>query len=398
MRCKKKILICAYKNESRKKALSILTTMIKSNYEWGILFHPDGIWVINDDIEVGKDDFRTDKIVLEFDFEKMRDAKYFKYLSYQNLIEEENLYYFRDIIIYKNQNDKINEKSWSAYHTAIKRFFDAYISDSGRYDLNQYNDIDTNFFLRYIKESRTIRSIKTAKNQFFYVKDFIVSKNQYSTFNETGKEIENKLAEVLNGSSKNLDVMDKKKLYKLIEGKKKGKYAIRNRTLLLMLISFGMTRRQVCLLEWDKNISDELDGLYYKEDKIRAKRFFKFPELLRESIRELRDNVPVDAKYVFGNYIDGCQSPMQEQNVSGILEGFCKVKENDEFYKLLTTGNIRRWLFRYLMEQGYPLQDVMALMNISISSLNNYTNDVELREYTTLKTMQKHPMDDFFDV
>lgn len=394
-----KILICSCKYELRTRALNILTTLIKSKFEWGILFHSEGIWVINDNIEVGNDDFRSNKIVLEIDFDKMRDAKYFKYLSYQSLVEEKNLYYFRDIIIYKNQNYNINKKSWSAYHTAIKRFFDAYISESGRYDLNQYNDIDTNFFLRYIKKNETIRSIKTAKNQFFYVKDFIVSKNPNSTFNETGKEIENKLVKVLSGSSKNLEVMDKKKLYKLLDDRKKGKYVIRNKTLLLMLISFGMTRRQICTLRWDENISDKLDGLYYcKENKRKGKQMFKFPKLLENSIRELRESVPHNAEYVFGNNADDYRTPMQEQTVSGILEGFCRGKENDEFYKLLTTGNIRRWLFHYLLEQGYPLQDIMALMNISISSLSNYTNDMELKKYTTEKIMKSHPMDDFLEM
>ena len=94
-----KIIISAYKNEVRTRALHLFTTYIKSKYEWGILIHPEGIWVLNDGIELGADEFRSKKIVFEMPVNKKMDTNYFKYLTYENLLEDKNTNFFRDIII-----------------------------------------------------------------------------------------------------------------------------------------------------------------------------------------------------------------------------------------------------------------------------------------------------------
>ena len=101
----------AYRKETRIRALNLFSTYIKSKYEWGILIHPEGIWVFNDDIELGNDEFKSNKIVFEMPFNKRRDANYFKYLTYENLLEEKNIYFFRDIINYKNKEHKGHENS-----------------------------------------------------------------------------------------------------------------------------------------------------------------------------------------------------------------------------------------------------------------------------------------------
>ena len=68
--------------------------------------------------------------------------------------------------------------------------------------------------------------------------------------------------------------------------------------------------------------------------------------------------------------------------------GFWNLSKNintqDEFYKKFSPGNIRKWLFRFLLKEN-PLQDVLVLMNIPISNISNYISDEEMIEFTTDK-------------
>lgn len=391
-----RIIIGGYRNETWTRAFNLFSTYIKSKYEWGILIHPEGMWVLNDSIELGIDEFRSNNIVFELPFNKKMDANYFKYLTYENLLEDKNTYFFRDIINYKNKVYKGSEKSWSAYHTALKRFFDIYITNCGKYETDRYDAIDIQSFGTYIKEKKLIKSSKTRRNQFYYIKDFMIHQKIDSPFNIGAKEMEEKISGTLTGKSKELENMNMKKLNVLLNNTIKGKNALRNRTLILLLISFGMTRRKICSLRWDENISEKCDGLYYdQKDKVDGKRMVLFPTLLTKAMRELKDSELENAKYVFGNPMTEYQTPMQEQRINEILAAL-NIK-NDEFYKLLTTGNIRKWLFRYLMKNGYSLQYVMTLMDIPITSLSNYISDEEIKEKAFEKMPSGHPLEKFWE-
>ena len=289
-----KIIIGAYRKETRIRALNLFSTYIKSKYEWGILIHPEGIWVFNDDIELGNDEFKSNKIVFEMPFNKRRDANYFKYLTYENLLEE-------------------------------------------------------------------------------------------------------KISVTLDGKSKELENMDMKKLGIMINHTIKGKNALRNKALILLLISFGMTRRKICSLSWEENISENCDGLYYgKNDNVLGERMIPFPIILKKAMQELRECVPGNAKYIFGNYVTEYQKPIKEQNINEILASLYAKNKNDKFYKLLTTENIRKWLFRYLMKEGYSLQYIMTLMDVPITSLENYVKDDEIKESAFKRMSEEHPLEKFW--
>lgn len=397
----RELIILGYKNEVKEKALRIFTKyMEREKYEWGILLHTTGIWLLNNDIRLGDSDFKSQKIVFEIAITKKTDGRYFKYFSYNNLLNKKkrNTCFFRDIIDYKNKYYKGNIRSWTAYHTALKRFLDDYITNDGTYEPNSYKDIDMACFERYIKRNSSITSINTARNQFFYVKDFMIRQIDNSSFNQGSREIKKRCVNSLDGQAKNLEVMDMKKL-KIILGKLlKGKNAIRNRTLILLLISFGMTRRKICLLQWEKHISQDCSGMFYEEDdKKEGKPSIPFPHILEKSMIELKKSIPQDAKYVFGNYITAYQKPLPEYSINEILSGLSTEKENDEFYKLLTTGNIRKWLFRYLLKKEYPLQYIMALLDVSISSLGNYVENKDIIASGIGKMDQLHPLEEFWN-
>ena len=63
---------------------------------------------------------------------------------------------------------------------------------------------------------------------------------------------------------------------------------------------------------------------------------------------------------------------------------------------MITPAVLRRWLFLYLLDNGYRLQDVMCMMNISVENLGSYINDKKLKTYSDICTWDTHPMDKFF--
>lgn len=56
---------------------------------------------------------------------------------------------------------------------------------------------------------------------------------------------------------------------------------------------------------------------------------------------------------------------------------FSIMNRKDSTYsdRKITVGNIRRWLFKYLMDKGYNLVAVMHMMNVSIGNLKNYIDE-----------------------
>ena len=76
-----KILMRCYKNKSYSKALSLLAEDMDSEnktYEWGILFHNKGIWLLNRDIKVSNTQFSSKRTVFKILFTNKTDSKYFK--------------------------------------------------------------------------------------------------------------------------------------------------------------------------------------------------------------------------------------------------------------------------------------------------------------------------------
>lgn len=71
-----------------------------------------------------------------------------------------------------------------------------------------------------------------------------------------------------------------------------------------------------------------------------------------------------------------------------------KIDLQDDFYRKMTASNIRKWLFTYLLKQGYPLQDVLKRMNIPIANIGNYVNDEELWDYTSQNFENICPLED----
>ena len=173
--------------------------------------------------------------------------------------------------------------------------------------------------------------------------------------------------------------------------KKKSYNSVRDITLILFLLSFGTERRKLCNLMWEY-ISDDFHILNTGQiAKVIPTHLNKWLRILKNE--QLKNTTTQNAVYVFGNKGTNLSKPIEESRINEILTGLSKVNPTDDFYKLLTPQNIRKWLFHRLLET-HSLQDVMVFMEISISNLNSYLTQNELSKYITSNFFETYPLDD----
>lgn len=113
--------------------------------------------------------------------------------------KDKKTYYFKDIIVYKNTCfSSENYKSWQPYHTTLKRYLNYYASIVGEYKTDYYISMRMYHFASYIKQQNKIKTANTIRNQFFYIKDFMVNWAKNDTFDKSSKDIIAMCDEVLN--------------------------------------------------------------------------------------------------------------------------------------------------------------------------------------------------------
>jgi hypothetical protein len=75
------------------------------------------------------------------------------------------------------------------------------------------------------------------------------------------------------------------------------------------------------------------------------------------------------AKYVIGNNYTKNEKQLSEEGINAMLFSIMNRKDSTYSDRKITVGNIRRWLFKYLMDKEYNLVAVMHMMNVSIGNL-----------------------------
>ena len=395
-------IISYYKNLDVDKALNLLTKEIDnmSDDTWGMLLHKKGIWLLNNSIVTitGEEKFKSDKIVFRMPFNKKIDDDYFRYLTYENLLKKKNTYFFRDMITYKNTEYKGKKTAWAAYYTALKRFFAYYVmkvddfdSDRGINTYNRHDGVKLSDFEQYVDEKDTIATVNTLKNQFFYVKNFIVKRTDSGEFDVSSKVVVERCEKVLRKKME-LKEVDEIKIKKCINYLEKGRNGLRNKTIFLILFYFGIERRNLCMLRWNEEITN--DCKIFK----RGNREFVIPKYIRDNLKKMRKEQPMDAIYIFGSKMTKYMQPMKDSSVNDILGKLTYIDENDIFYKLLTPANIRKWLFKYLLKNNWPMQNIINHMNIAIENIGNFVTRDEIWEYQIEGEVSKeNPLDKFMD-
>lgn len=350
---------------------SLICQMEKRGCNWGILVHPDGIWLMNSELVLnGEKSFKNPQVVLEVIYGMNTDQKYFRYFSAENTIgKKRNAYFFKDIIDYRNNAYKGKEKSWPAYGSALKRFCDFYVEFKGDYgqEENIYDRIRYPFFVEFMRDGTNCKSLTSARNAFFYIKDFMQLKSKKEEFDDPGR-ISRSFPEFL-PKAETQDVMGIDKLKKALGFLESNRSGVRNKTILLFFLTYGIERRKLCALKW-ANVHLKSRLLMIGQKK------YPMPDYLIEMLARLREE-GTSGDYVFCNS-EG--KALSDGAVNTILSGITKVDLDDGFYNQLTPANIRRYLARYLLRHGYPLEKILYLMDIDGYKLESYLPKEEIEE------------------
>lgn len=399
--------------EERKVADRLFTEMVDGEVrevgiEWGILINPKGIWLFNNQVQNRtKGFFQSGITVLEIIHGKNTDQKYFDFFSYENIMGlKPGANYFRDIIKYKNYSYKGSEKSWKAYHSALKRFF-KYYAESRGYFKNENNSVYDGIYIpdfqKYVITEMKAEKENTLKNAFFYIKGFMVCMTDNRAFDISTKELINVFSQEFETEEKQT-IIEPVRLKKVVQYLQKGKNKERDVAMFLMLLAFGTERRKLCSLKWD-DIETIDGGRVLKQ----GGRKVPIPSKLAEALEELK-NLEISSKYVFYRTKSNKEEPMREPAVNEVFSRLANIDPKDPFFKLITPANIRSSLVQYLFRQGYPLEEIMYLVNIEIWNLGNYLSreDIDLvvdkrREKATddidrpNTCVKIHPMDSFIE-
>lgn len=393
---KNELLILGSVEEKWERGFSALIKHCKgSGCKWGILIHPQGMWLVNLDIITRTESsFTNSQIVLEIIYGMNTDQKYFGYFSAENTLGvKRNACFFRDIIDYKNNLYKGKEKSWPAYGSALKRFFNYYVENKGDYgnEENIYDSIQYAYFVEFIKKGTTCRSLKSARNSYFYIKDFMLARSDKGEFNDP-ERIKKSFPEFLpKYEMQNIMCVDKLKVaLKFLEKNRNG---LRNKTILLFFLAYGMERRKLCALKW-KNIHFDSRRLEMN------KKEYPIPDHLMEMLISMKTQ-GTSGEYVFCNS-DG--EALGEGAINTILSSIARADVKDGFYSQLTPANIRRCLAKFLLEHDYPLQKILYLMDIEGYKLSSYISGEDIEKTFWSESEEpvtcptgRHPMGDFLE-
>lgn len=386
-----------YKNKTIVEAIKDIYDNDIDKFEWTILFSKEALWLINNNIKTMETEFRSNKIVLRVLFNSKTDLEYLEYFSYDNLVNNKKSYYFKDIISYKNSLYSAKENNWYQYHGALKRFFHYYISlDNYKRDETKscYDEIKLRDFIGYIKFQRNIRSNNSVKNQFFYVKDFMMKMTNNKNFNVSSNVVLKSFKSDFNPQTYKVEESDIFKMVKIIQYLECRRNGIRDTVVFLFLLCYGIERRKLCEITWHDIDED------FKNIKI-DKRWINMPHIMQEKLRLLRSEVPIEAVYVLGNTRTKYIKPIRVELINGIMEDICNIDTVDPFYKMMSPINIRKWLFKYMLKRKEPLQNIIKMMNISTNNISSYVSDEELWEYTTEEFCSdgnyKYILDDFMN-
>lgn len=368
-------------------------------YKWVVLLHKGGIFLLNRDVQ--RDETKginhTDGVVLQIVRGRAGDDNYFKYFYANQLISsKKNVYFYRDIVSYKNINYDKAESTWKAYSALLKRFFKYYTENRNNYcnpndnSWNVYDEIGISDLQGYIKSNQDkITSLKTVKNNFYYLKSFMETKSDKNNF-ENGiiyiEEFAIKEGIVNKNPEKEFQMTHKmiNDVLKILEINK-GRLKTRNQVLFLLMVYFGMERRKLCELKWsDIEESEGEKRIIFKDgnDEVRAK--VKIPEILSRKLNELKKEQSknyADAVFIFGNSKTCYKKRLSDNSINSMMGQLNKKEIKACINGEITSASMRKWLFWDLIKSKCSLEEIIFTLNIPLSNLESYIKDDELKKY-----------------
>ena len=368
--------------------------------EWGYITNGSDIVLMNQYIKANKiEKWKISKKVLSVKIGKKIDMDYLNFYAKQELFEDKNVYYFKDIAEYKNTQYRGGEDGWSAYYSTLKRFFKHYLMEHKSSRYNGYEKFTFVDFSNFIEEQK-VKSPYTIENMYTHISVYLRDKigKKINGFQMSRKDVLKTFAEVKKEQLG--DILDIRRIARIEEFlSRKQTYRIRNMTIFYLSIYYGIERRQICQLKWcDINFDRNTIVL----DKLEK----KMPKLLVQLLHELEiENIEkgYPKEYVFYAKRNNRYYPITRDIINKMFSSLTDIDPFDEVYTQYSPAKIRKTLAGICIKEA-SLEEVMFWLSIEPENLSRYLSAEEIfdagKEKLVLREKEGkklHPMEEIMD-
>lgn len=387
-----------------KEQAQLASYLFDRGLEWGILTNGRNYILFNNNITSLPNPNRSvylDKVVFNIDIFNKTQLENIKYFSKESIFDTKVSNYFRDIAQYKALKYPNGGSSWNVYKGTLYNFFKYYVKQQGKYrNLEQIRVDEFEEFLSYektfkneTKKGKRINSVDTFENKYSHIRSFYQTMKKYNKISSHHFEEEKKKL------IQNFDIEEKKQevnhvlnnenISLILDFYSNQKDAIRNKTIFLLCLAFGLERSTLIKLNTSNIRNNKL---------ILDNRELVLPPVLEKTINELiieNKQKNIRNGYLFNTKYNKQYKVITEGTINSIFDVLRKI--NKEF-SVLSPSFIRTNLIKRLFYNGYSIEEIVYLTGtdlVSLSKIISYEEILEQIKAKNKKGNKNHPFKEF---
>lgn len=338
-------------------------------------------------------------IVFWFDIFKVRarnrvELRYFKYLSFDNLYNNQSTCFYCDIAQYRvwKYEQGLKYVSWNAYRCTLFQFFDFLaprVLAKKKYEQvgkRVYENLSIDEFDAFIsmcKRNGKDTSTKTLHNNLTHIYNMLYElerheKIRYISLSDSRKE--NLVIYEETEDRRCVTELKAEDVLLILDFLKTRRNSNRDIVIFLLEITLGLERSQLLELSWD-SFDKEYQYICLDGRKI------ELCPILQEYLIKLNKEAKIEkikSSKIFQVFYKGKYRPMREWNINDIFDNFIQIT-NDEKWKNYSPKFIRKSLIRTLFFAGYSIEDIMYITGIDINNISKYIKMNELLQRRSKK-------------
>lgn len=346
-------------------------------------------------------------IVFWFDIFKVRaknraELKYFKYLSFDNLYNNQSTYFYCDIAQYREwkYEQGMKDVSWNSYRCTLFQFFDFLVprvlakrnyEQVGKRVYENLSMDEFDAFISVCKRNGKDTSTKTLNNNHTHIYNMLYElekheRIRYISLSDSRKE--NLIIYEETEDRRCVTELKTEDVQLILDFLKTKKNSNRDIVIFLLEITLGLERSQLLELCWD---SFDKEYQYISLDG----RKIELCPILQEYLIKLNKEAKIEkikSPKIFQVFYGGKYKPMREWNINDVFNNFIQIT-NDEKWKDYSPKFVRKSLIRTLFFSGYSIEDIMYITGMDINNISKYIKMNELLQRRSKKINWKQLYD-----
>lgn len=346
-------------------------------------------------------------IVFWFNIFKVRaknrtELRYFKYLNFDNLYNNQSTYFYCDIAQYRvwKYEQGMKHVSWNAYCCTLYRFFDFFaprVFAKKNYEQvgkRVYENLSIDEFDAFISECKRNgkdTSTKTLNNNHTHIYNMLYElekheRIRYISLSDSRKE--NLIIYEETEDRRGVTELKTEDVRLILDFLKAKRNSNRDIVIFLLEITLGLERSQLLELSWDSFDKE------YQYISIEGRKIELCPILQKYLIKLNKEAkiAKIKSPKIFQVFYEGKYRPMREWNINVVFNKFVQIT-SDEKWKEYSPKFVRKSLIRTLFFAGYSIEDIMYITGIDINNISKYIKVNELLQRRSKKINWKQLYD-----